>query len=446
MPTISAADVPGCGVRIAAVEPGSPAERLGIRVGDRLVRLNTHLVEDVLDYHFHATARRLRVEWKSAQATAATTHSATVVKEYDESLGLELEPFETRKCSNRCLFCFVHQLPRGLRRELYLKDEDYRLSFLHGSYITGTNLSPSDKERIARMRLSPLYVSVHATDEAIRRRLLGHDSIEPILPLLSWLVRKHIQIHAQIVLCPGINDGPVLDRTIEDLGNLHPGLDSVAVVPVGLTAHRTGLPQLQAVTPEMAARVLRSLDTIRRRMRRRLGTPLVHASDEFYLLAGLRPPRMAHDEESPQLANGVGMIARFFSDLDDTVADMCEALRRRRNERVTLLTTVMGPRYLDRLVDAVRSAGGPALAIVPVENSLFGAQVTVSGLLPARDFGAAVLANQGADRYLIPSNALRPWDHRFIDGPTLKDIRKATGADIVAGGETAGEALRAAFG
>ena len=196
------------GVRVLSVERGSVGARIGIRPDDRLLTINRHSIQDVVDVWFHSAAERLSLEWLPAGHPAeAAPLKKTVRKAFHERLGLEVEPFEIRRCTNHCVFCFVHQLPPGMRRELYIKDEDYRLSFLYGNYITGTNLSPEDLRRIVKMKLSPLFFSVHATDQEVRERLLAKSRIEPIMPLLRKLTAKGIVVHAQIVLCPGINDG-----------------------------------------------------------------------------------------------------------------------------------------------------------------------------------------------------------------------------------------------
>jgi len=431
------------GVKVLAVQPLSAAARLGIVPGDTLIAINGHPVGDIIDYWFHGAGARLRVEW--FDATAGLVRSKLVRKAFDERLGLELEPFEIRRCNNYCVFCFVHQLPKGLRRELYIKDEDYRLSFLYGNYITGTNLSPADKARIKEQKLSPLYFSVHATDQQVRERLLAKRNIEPIIPLLRDLTDAGIFIHAQVVLCPGINDGKVLEQTALDLAGLYPRLESVAIVPVGLTDHRERLPELQPVTPEYARTFLTQCKRLQRRIQNIHGFPVVFPSDEFFLIAGLEPPSYKQYPEIPQLANGVGMVYRLYRELDGLLAALPARLNRPR--RVAAITTPLGLKVLARLRDAVCArVRGLQWDLLPMEISLFGSGITVSGLLPGADFARAMREHPGYDRYLVPENSLRPWDKRFLDDMLLSDLVASAPAEVAVGGETAESILEAVFG
>lgn len=431
------------GVKVLSVQPQSAAARLGMAPGDTLISINGKPIGDIIDYWFHAAAERLRVEWIDART--GLTRRKQVRKAYDERLGLELEPFEIRRCNNYCVFCFVHQLPKGLRRELYIKDEDYRLSFLYGNYITGTNLSPADKARIKEQRLSPLYFSVHATDQAVRERLLAKRDIEPIIPLLQDLTAAGIFVHAQVVLCPGINDGEVLEKTAFDLASLHPRLESVAIVPVGLTDHRERLPELQPVTAEYARGFLDECKRLQRRILKKHGHPVIFPSDEFFLIAGLEPPSYRQYPEIPQLANGVGMVYRLYKELDALLADLPDCLPQPR--RVAAVTTPLGLKVLGRLRDAVNTrVQGLQFDLLPMENSLFGKGITVSGLLPGADFARAMKEHPGYDRYLVPENSLRPWDRRFLDDMLLTDLVASAPAEVAIGGETAESILDAILG
>lgn len=432
------------GARVCCVEPGSAAERVGIAVGDFILSLNGHPIGDVIDLWFHGTARRLDLRWRQS-GPDGPVRTAVVRKTYQERLGIELHPFETRCCNNRCVFCFVHQLPPGLRRELYVKDEDYRLSFLHGNYITGTNLSPGDKERIARLKLSPLYFSVHASDEELRGRILGNPGAEPILPLMRWLAGRGIQMHAQIVLCPGLNDGAALEKTVTDLAGLYPSVESVAVVPVGLISHRRGLPALQPVTPEYAREFVAQCASMQRSLRGKLGFPFVFASDEFWLCAGMDVPSYDEFPEIPQSGNGVGMVHAFYEDY----GQVCSALPAETEpaSRVAAITTELGAAVLRRIVDSLNArVRGLRADILAVQNSLFGPQVTVSGLIPGADFRRAISEHPHYDRYVIPANALRTWDNRFLDDLLLEDLRAATTSEIAVGGDTAGSFAAAVLG
>lgn len=429
------------GVRVAFVEPVSHAARLGINPGDALLRLNANIVDDVIDYWFHMAAERLKVEWRTE---AGETKSATIRKAYHERLGIEVEPFEIKRCSNACVFCFVHQLPPGMRRELYVKDEDYRLSFLYGNYITGTNLSPADKKRIVRQKLSPLYFSVHATDQELREQLLVKRNIEPIVPLMKEFTEEGIFLHAQVVLCPGMNDGAMLEKTVMDLATLYPKLESIAVVPLGMTDHRARLPQLQSVTPEYARTFVQEIAKLQKKVARKIGYPLVFPSDEFFLIGDLQPPNYDKYPEIPQLANGVGMYYRFYEHFDELCAELPAKLHQPR--RVAAITTHMGVQVLQKLVDAMNArVEGLHVDLLPTVNSLFGEGITVSGLLPGADFKRQIEANSGYDRYLIPENALRPWDKRFLDDMLFADLQECTDAEVITGADTAESFITAAL-
>jgi len=423
------------GVQILEVQPGSIGQRIGLKTGDRLLSLNGNPINDILDYWFHVSADHLEVHWitRNGEFLRKKTRKA-----YDQRLGIELEPFEIRRCSNNCVFCFVHQLPRGMRRELYVKDEDYRLSFLYGNYITGTNLSPADKQRIIDYKLSPLFFSVHATRQDVREQLLVKRNIEPIIPLLRELTQEGIFINAQVVLCPGVNDGEILEETVADMATLYPFVESIAVVPIGLTDHRQRLPQMQDVSPDYARDFVEFCSRLQKQTIKKIGYPLIFPSDEFFLIGDIEPPAYDTYPEIPQLANGVGMYYKFYLELDDLLAQakQMEILP----ARIAAITTAMGKKVLNRLIAGINKELAPLqVDVVTVENSLFGPGITVTGLLPGRDFLEAIKANPGYDRYMIPANSLRTWDKKFLDDMTLDDLRVAVGpeAKIITGADTA---------
>lgn len=429
------------GVLILEVQPESPASRIGMVKGDRLLSLNGHQVEDILDYWFHVSSDRLKVKW---QTEAGEQKSATLKKSFDQRLGIELEPFEIRRCSNNCVFCFVHQLPRGMRRELYVKDEDYRLSFLYGNYITGTNLSPADKKRIIDYKLSPLFFSIHATQQDVREQLLVKKDIEPVIPMLRQLTSQNIYIHAQVVLCPGVNDGDILEQTVRDLSTLYPYVESIAVVPIGLTDHRQRLPQMQDISKEYANGFIQFCANLQNETEERIGYPLLFPSDEFFLIADKEPPSYDQFPEIPQLANGVGMYYKFYQGIEELLEHVAEENLPPR--KIAAITTHMGEKVLRQLVSGINEKLEPlTVDLLCVTNSLFGSGITVTGLLPGSDFVAAIKDNPGYDRYLIPENALRAWDKRFLDDMTMDELRIAAGAEIeiMTGGDTAQSFLEA---
>jgi len=442
------------GVRLSRVEAGGLAHRVGLRSGDVLLAINGHKVEDQLDVRFYSSARRLRLRWRHGD----TIHETGARVRPGESMGWEPAPFEPRRCANRCPFCFILQLPRGLRRPLYFRDEDYRLSFLYGHYITGTNLSDHDLERIARLRLSPLYISVQATDPRLRARMLGRGragifpaDIRPISHLLDFLAAHNIEFHAQIVVCPDWNDGAALERTLDDLRGYHPALRSVALVPVGLTSHRAHLPHIRPVTRRYAARLIDSMKPIAREWRRALGERVLFVADEWYLRAGRAVPDYRGIDIAPQFENGIGMVGQFMRPWREIQKRLPRAIAYGRTsilpangqlrlERprpagafrsITVVTGVSAAAFLRPIVARLNAIEGLRVSLVVVRNRLFGPTVTVSGLLAGRDILDALLSRRRADLYLLPANCLRPWDRVFLDDLSLSHVAEHLNRPIV---------------
>ena len=298
------------GVVVAAVTPRTAAARAGLRPGDRILAINGAPLRDVIDFHFHAGEETLdlSLDRDGRPRTARMTRRGT-------ALGLELEaprPAEIATCANKCVFCFIHQLPKGMRKSLYVKDDDFRLSFLHGNYITLTDLDEAELARIETQRLSPLYVSVHATDPDLRHALLGQPRVRrELLPVMERLAKAGIAMHAQIVLCPDWNDGAHLERTVHELARLHPAVTTTAVVPVGLTRHRERLPDLRPVTGAEAGVLVRSIEGWQGEFQATLGTRFVWAADELYLSAGIALPPAPAFVGFAGAADGIGLVRRF---------------------------------------------------------------------------------------------------------------------------------------
>ncbi len=341
-------------------------------------------------------------------------------------LGIFPEPVRVRRCRNRCIFCFVHQLPPGLRRSLYVKDEDVRLSFLHGQYVTFSDVTDDEIARILRYRLSPLYVSIHTTDAGLRRRMLGNPSAADVMKTMSRLVAAGIRLHGQIVVCPGVNDGEELRRTLADLAALRPGLATVAVVPVGLTAHRRGLPALRPVTPEEARATIALLDRFRRGGGDAGREPFATAADEYYLLAGRKIPGRRAYGSFAQIENGVGLLRQFL--------DGARALFRRTRwvaaDRGGVVASGMSPRSVvsEFLAEFSRRAAA-RFAHLPARNRLMGESVTVTGLLAGGDIAAAAGRRAGTRLY-VPSVCLRDARDLFLDGMRPADLAHETGAEV----------------
>ena len=417
---------------IAAVAAGSPAAAHSLLPGDRLLAIDGRQVRDVLDYRFLSAAEHLRLDLARGEARI----SLAVEKDVDEELGLAFAEatFDgVRRCRNRCLFCFVDRMRPGLRGSLYVKDDDYRYSFLFGSYITLTNLSERDWQRLATQRLSPLYVSVHATDRQLRRRLLGNPTAPDVMDQLRRLADLRIDVHAQVVLCPGLNDGAQLERTIFDLATLAQNVRSVAVVPVGVTRFGpdNGIRSLSIA--EMAA-VVRQIGKWQRAFRSSLGRTFVYLSDEFYLRTGSRLPSGRSYDDYPQYQNGVGM-ARVLLD------EWGQVRRRLRptnafGMRLSLVCGELIAPHLARIADELSAATGAAVELHVINNRFFGPAITVSGLLAARDIVAGLRGRRLGDLLVLPRAMFDSEGARTLDGASAPAIAGSLGVPVVPAGST----------
>jgi putative radical SAM enzyme (TIGR03279 family) len=429
---------------IRSVDADSPL-RGKLQAGDTLLSINGRSVEDVLDYRYHSYDARLTLELKCPDGSV---RSLRVKKDVGADLGLEFDSYlmdEARACRNRCLFCFVDQLPRGMRRTLYFKDDDARLSFLTGNYITLTNLSERELQRICDLRVSPLRVSVHATDPALRARLLGNPKAEPILPLLRRLAGAGITVHCQIVCCPGLNDGEALSQTMSDLAGLYPSVSSVSVVPVGLTKHRQGLPQLSPFDRERAAETAGRVERFAQDCLRECGSRIFFCADELYLKAGLPLPPDVYYEDYPQLENGVGLLRllteEFMAALEETEP------REGSGEPVTIATGAAASETIAKLALAAAGKCDRIKAeIIPVYNDFFGRSVDVAGLLTGGDLIAQLQDRRLGRRLLISRSMLRHGEDVFLDNVSLKDLEQALGVPVAVVEPDGAALLRAILG
>ena len=410
-------------VTIEYVQSGSIAEELGLCAGDRLLSINGETVRDLIDFQLFEAQENLLLDVEKADGELWELEFS---KDPDEPLGLDVEHPEPFQCGNNCLFCFVHQLPRGMRRTLYVKDEDYRFSFLYGAYITLSNIREDDLERIVRQRLSPLYISVHATRPEVRGRLLGRP-VPPVLGLMQRLVEAGIELHTQVVICPGINDGDVLAETVRDLYALHPGVRSLALVPVGLTGYRARLPELRPVTPDEAIALLDQLSRWQETFLARGGSRFVFAADELYLTAERPFPPLDAYEDLAQIENGVGLVPQFR---DEAAAVLAEASPVPL-ERVTLVTGESFAGELGDFAGRLARASGVELVICPVVNRFFGGHVSVAGLVTGEDILGQLKELALGAGVLLPDVMFREGEELLLDDVSRLDLERALGVPVL---------------
>jgi putative radical SAM enzyme (TIGR03279 family) len=401
------------GVCIETVAPGSLAAEAGLLRGDALISINGSKVRDSIDLMFHSSDPVLDFRIRRGKNTL----NVRLGNSESSELGIAMKPFNVRKCNNRCIFCFVLQLPKGMRKALYLMDEDFRMSFLYGNYVTLTDLTAEDRNRIIEQRLSPLYISVHSTDLKIRNRMLGNPSAPDILKDLKLFASHKIRMHTQVVLCPGYNDGKELGSTINDLYKLYPYVQSVAVVPVGLTAHRRK--DLKPVGAEEARAAIGTIQRFRSRIKRRNGEHIVFAADELYIKAGMEMPPVEQYDDLAQMENGVGLVPLFLSRARKLKIQLPEKPRKRR---FVTFTGVSFYPFLEKFSERLRKKGID-IAVFSVENLYFGSSVTVTGLLTGRDVLATLAGNiQKDDILLIPDIVMKEGHEVFLDDVSRADI------------------------
>ncbi|MGB9716302.1 MAG: DUF512 domain-containing protein [Thermodesulfovibrionales bacterium] len=403
------------GLEIEHICSGGQAEKLGLLPGDIILSINSHNLRDPIDFMFYGSDTCVEMEIKR---NGKNIYLKVKRKEGDE-FGAIFKTVRPIICKNNCIFCFVNQLPKGLRKTLYVKDDDYRLSFLYGNYITLTNLKDEDRKRIIEQRLSPLYVSVHSTNIALRNKLIGNLDAPDILKELKIFVDNKIRFHTQIVLCPGYNDGKELYKTISDLHSFYPYILSIAVVPVGLTKYRKHA--IKPVEKKDAIDAIKIIHTFQKRFKKRHGEPIVFGADELYIKAELPFPPFKDYGNFPQIENGVGMVQYFMNS-----AKKIQLMKLPKHKKRFLSFTGMSfypflkkfIRYLERW--------GISIDIIPVENRFFGETVTVTGLLTGKDIIRALLDRvESYDTILIPDVVLMENDDIFLDDIKLKDMEDA---------------------
>lgn len=416
------------GLTVGHVTAGSIAEELGVDPGDTLLSVNGQPLADVLDYYYLVRDDLLVVD---LQKEGGDRWELEIEKDPEQDLGIEFKATGLERitgCSNKCIFCFVDQMPKGLRKTLYIKDDDYRLSFLQGSFITLTNLSRRDFGRIAGLRLSPLYVSVHTTNPDLRRKMMGNPRAGEILSQLEKLASEGIEVHTQAVICPGINDGAELDRTVADLAGMWPGVKSLAVVPVGITGAREGLFPIRQFTPEEAAEIVDRVRGWQDKYLKSFKYPFVFAGDEFYLLAGREIPPRRRYADFPQTENGVGLTRLFL----DQWARVKKRLPGRINRplKISMVTGTLARPILDSVVDFLNLVENLRVEVAAVKNDFFGHTVTVAGLLTGKDILKTREQLNKSDVVILPASVMRRDCLTTLDGATLEDLEAAIGTAV----------------
>ncbi|MEJ2683709.1 MAG: DUF512 domain-containing protein [Candidatus Sulfobium sp.] len=409
------------GIEVESVLPGGLAEKGGLRRGDMITFLNRHPLHDVIDFMFYRS-EELEIEF----LRGGTRRKIAITVDGGNDIGLTIKPFKVKTCRNNCIFCFVKQLPKGLRKPLYVKDEDYRLSFLYGNYMTLSNMDPKDRKRIVEQRLSPLFISVHTTNRALRNKMIGNPKAADIMRELKFFTENKIRVHTQIVLCPGYNDGKELQNTIRDLHKFYPYVASIAVVPVGLTMHARH--PFSPLSKDDASRAIRTVESFQKRFRKRHGDPIVYCADEMYIKAEQPFPALRDYGTLPQIENGVGMVPLFISRSRKVKFPKQAA---QGDLFLTFTGTSFYP-FLRKFTDRISEREGVGIDVIEVENNFFGPTVTVTGLLTGRDVVRSLHDITVSYRaLLVPDVALKEDEDVFLDDVSLGDIEEATGLKTV---------------
>ena len=422
-------------VKITSVEKRSRAERAGILSGDALLSINGNEITDVLDYRFYLAEREVALMLMRGEERI----SVTIKKgEYDD-IGLDFEtPLmdEKHSCKNGCIFCFIDQNPEGLRESLYFKDDDSRLSFIHGNYITLTNMNDADIARIIKMRISPINISVHTTNPELRVKMMKNKRSGEVLRYLRDFYDAKLNMCGQIVLCRGINDGEELMRSMTDLAELFPYMTSVSVVPAGLTKFRDKLYPLTDFSAEEASAVIDAVNSFGDKLKEKCGSRVFFAADEFYLKAGREIPSADYYEDYPQIENGVGMLRSFSDEFGMCTEDVGEFINRERTgRRVSLVTGVAAYPTVKRLTDKLMQiCAGMEIKVYKIVNKFFGESITVSGLLTGKDIYEQLSGCELYDELLIPQNALRHGEDVFLCGMTVGELSEKLGVKVTPSG------------
>jgi putative radical SAM enzyme (TIGR03279 family) len=408
------------GVEIERILPGSQAEQLGLLPGDILLSVNSHKLRDTIDFMFYSSNDSIELGVKRN----GNNFNLRAVREEGREFGVDFKPFTIKTCRNNCIFCFIKQLPKGLRKTLYMKDDDYRMSFLYGNYIALSNLSKKDRRRIIEQRLSPLYISVHSTNRTLRNKLLCNAKGPDILKELKFFADNKIRLHTQIVLCPGYNDGKELSKTIRDLYGFYPYVSSIAVVPVGLTAYRKLT--IKPVEKREARDTLKVIESFQKRFKKKHGDPVVYGSDELHIKAESPLPPLKEYKDFPQIENGVGMVSQFMNRIRKLIIPKSLP----RNKKFLTFTGLSFYPFLKKFIKLLEIEG-IQIELIPVENRFFGSSVTVTGLLTGKDVIRTLLDKiTTQEMILVPDVVLKDREDMFLDDTSLRDMGEALNISV----------------
>lgn len=431
-------------VKISSVEQGSISEKKRIKAGDTLISINGNEINDVLDYRFYLNDRKIHLTVKGADGKSKIV---SIRKDEAEDIGLEFETYlmdKQHSCKNKCIFCFIDQLPEGLRDSLYFKDDDDRLSFLFGNYVTLTNLDDSEVDRIIRMHISPVNISVHTMNPELRVKMMANPHAGESLRYIRRFTESGIKVNAQLVLCPGINDGRELEYSLRELFGLGENIESIACVPVGLTKHREGLYELKSYTKEAAGETIDIIDRLNTENEAVCGRRIAYAADEFYLYAEREMPDCGYYGDFPQLENGVGMWSllkeEFYSALEDCgITEL--------DREISLVTGSAAYPLMEELTAAAeKQIKGLKVHVYECINRLFGESITVSGLITGGDILHTLEGKEKGTELIIPPNCLRSEGDMFLDNMTTGELENALGVKITCNGTGGGDLLDALLG
>lgn len=413
---------------IINIDKDSIAEEMGIEKGDILVSINDKEIIDVFDYRYLVKDEYLEIVIEKPDGDEWLLE---IEKDEDEDIGIVFDKGlmdNVKSCSNKCNFCFIDQLPKGMRKTLYFKDDDSRLSFLQGNYVTLTNMAEKDLERIIFYRLSPINVSVHTTDPNLRVSMLKNPKAAKILEYIKKISAAGIELNFQIVLCKNVNDKEHLDKSIEDLSQFLPNAKSLSVVPAGITKYRDNLPLLEVFTKEDAKAVIIQIEKWQAKLKEKFGTRFVFASDEFYLTAEHKLPNIDSYEDFPQIENGVGMLTNFEYEFNEEMKNLRII---KSNKEVSIITGMAAYKLIQKVCKEIEEKFDITIHLYPIKNNFFGEHITVSGLLTGTDILEQLKDKNLGTRLFIPKSALRDGEDVFLDDITLEDMQEALNTEII---------------